>query len=89
MPDSFFNKVTGFYPATSLKEGTPTQMFSDEFWEMHKTPFLQNTFKRLLLFYGKIFCQCDSKKPSEKKKEKENKMETACKINNDKRKIKA
>ena len=27
------------YPATSLKERTPTQVFSDEFWEVLKTPF--------------------------------------------------
>ena len=27
------------YPATSLKERTPTQVFSDEVWEILKTPF--------------------------------------------------
>ena len=48
-----FNKVTGLYPATSLKERTPTQVFSDEFCEILKTPFLQNTSRWLLLFCGK------------------------------------
>ena len=51
--ESHFNKVTGLYPAISLKERTPTQVLSGEFWEMLKTPFLQNTSRRLLLFYGK------------------------------------
>ena len=51
--ESHFNKVTGLYPATSLKERTPTQVFSDEFCEILKAPFLQNTSRRLLLFYGK------------------------------------
>ena len=51
--ESHFNKVTGLYPATSLKERTPTQVFSGEFCEILKTPFLQNTSRRLLLFYGK------------------------------------
>ena len=40
-----FNKVTGVYPATSLKEKTPIQVFSDEFCKIHKIPFLQNIFR--------------------------------------------
>ena len=48
-----FNKVAGLYPAISLKERTPTQVFSGEFCEILKTPFLQNTSRRLLLFYRK------------------------------------
>ena len=51
--ESHFNKVTGLYPPTSRKERTPTQVFSGEFCEILKTPFLQNTSRRLLLFYGK------------------------------------
>ena len=51
--ESHFNKVTGLYPANSLKERTPTRVFSDEFCQILKTPFLQNTSRRLLLFYGK------------------------------------
>ena len=51
--ESHFNKVTGLYPANSLKERTPTQVISDEFCEILKAPFLQNTSRRLLLFYGK------------------------------------
>ena len=38
--ESLFNKVTGLYPATLLKENTPIQVFSDEFSEIFKTSFL-------------------------------------------------
>ena len=62
-----FNKVIGLYCATLLKEKTPIQVFSDEFCEILKTPFLENTSRQLLLFYGKIFCQKNNKEPSEKK----------------------
>ena len=55
--EPLFNKVIGFYPATSLKEWTPIQVFSDEFCDILKTPFLQNTSRRLLLLYEKIFYQ--------------------------------
>ena len=53
--ESHFNKVTGLYPANSLKERTPNRVFSDEFCELLKTTFLQNTSRRLLLFYGKKY----------------------------------
>ena len=69
MPESHFSKVIGLYPAISLKERTPTQVFSDEFCEILKTTFLQNTSRRLLLFYGKIFYQQNNKEPSEKRGE--------------------
>ena len=62
MTESLFNKVTVLYPATSLKERTPTQMFSHEFCEILKTPFFQNTSRRLLLFYE------NRKEHSEKRK---------------------
>ena len=55
MLESHFNKVTGLYSATSLKERTPTQVFSGEFCKVNKTPILQNTSKRVLLFYGKKY----------------------------------
>ena len=54
------------YPATSMKERTPTQVFSDEFCEVIKAPFLKNTSRQLFLFYAKIFSQQNSKEPSEK-----------------------
>ena len=77
--ESHFNKVTGLYPATSLKERTPTQVFSDEFCEILKTLFLQNTSRRLVLFYGeKNFIKKIVKNPLRKGK----KMETAFKKNN-------
>ena len=31
LPEPLFNKVIGFYPATSLKEKAPIQVFSDTF----------------------------------------------------------
>ena len=31
VPESLFNKVAGFYPATSPKERRPTQVFSENF----------------------------------------------------------
>ena len=43
MPEYIFNKVTGLYPATSLKERTPTQVFSDEFCEIFMTEHLKTT----------------------------------------------
>ena len=51
--ESHFNKVRGLYPATLLKERTPTQVFSSEFCEILQTSSLQNTFRQLLLFYGR------------------------------------
>ena len=53
VPKSHFNKATGLCPATSLNKRTPTQVFSDKTCQILKTPFLQNTSRRLLLFYGK------------------------------------
>ena len=46
--------------------------------EILKTTFIQKTSRRLLLFYGKIFFQQNSKKHSEKRK----RMETASEKNN-------
>ena len=80
MPESHFNKVICFYPATSLKEWNPIQVFFDEFWEILKTPFLQKTSRRLYLFYAEIF----SNKIVKKSLRKEKKMETACKKNKNK-----
>ena len=52
--ESLFNKVTGLYPATSLKERC----------------LRQSTSRRLLLFYGKRFYQQNRKELSEKRKKK-------------------
>ena len=43
VPESLFNKFAGLYPATSLKEKTPTKGFFDEFCEILKTEHLQAT----------------------------------------------
>ena len=37
VPESLFNEVAGLDPATSLKEKTPIEVFSDEFCKMLKT----------------------------------------------------
>ena len=77
--ESHFKKVTGLYPETSLKERTPTQVFGCGFCEMLKTPLLQNTPRRPLVFYRKkYFINKIVKKPLRKGE----KMETACKKNN-------
>ena len=74
---SLYNKVTAL-----LKAEIPIQVFSDEFFKMNKTPFLQNTYRRLLLFYGNHNLPLKySRAPCKKKK----KMEPACKKNNDTR----
>ena len=48
----------------------PMQVFFDEFCEIFKVPFLQDTSRRLLLFYGKLFYHEKSKEPSEKRKKR-------------------
>ena len=68
-----FNEVTGLHSATLRKGKSPTQVFSDEFCEIFKTPYLQNTSGQLFPIYEKIFYQYNSKKPPKKKKY----META------------
>ena len=83
MLESHFNKVTGLYPATSVKVRTPAQVFSGEFSEILKTTFLQNTSRRLLLFYRKKHFINKIARNSLRKWEK---METACKKNNHKTK---
>ena len=53
----FFIKLQVSVLQLHRKKKTLTQVFSDEFCDILRTPFLQNTSKRLLLFYGKIFYQ--------------------------------
>ena len=43
VPESLFNKLTGLYSATSLKDRTPSQMLSDGFCEILKTRFFYRT----------------------------------------------
>ena len=56
-----FPKFTGkhlcrslFFNKDFIKKETPTQVFSREFWEISKNPFLQNTSRWLLLSIFKI-----------------------------------
>ena len=49
LPESLFNKVTGLYSATSLKERTPRQKFSDEFCEILRYHFIEHL--QTILFY--------------------------------------
>ena len=77
--ESHFNKVTGLYPATSLKERTPTQVFSGEFCEILKTSFLQKHLQATTsVLRKKCFINKIVKNPLRKGK----KLGTACKKNN-------
>ena len=46
----FFNKVAGLMPATLLKKRLSCRCFSVNFVKFLRSPFLQNTSRRLLLF---------------------------------------
>ena len=65
--ESLFNKVTGLYLATSVKERTPTQVFSDQFYEIHKTPFLTEHLQATA-FAEKYFTNKIVKNPLRKEK---------------------
>ena len=77
-----FNKVTCLYPATFLKEKSPIPVFSDEFCEILKTTFLQNTTGHCFCYTEKYFINKIVENPLGKK------METADKRNHDIRKKK-
>ena len=49
VPESLFNKVVGLRPATLLKK-KPHRCFPVNFAKFSRTPFLQNTSGRLLLY---------------------------------------
>ena len=76
MLELHFNKVTVHYPAISLKERTPTQVFSGEFCEIRKifTEHLQTT---TFVLRRKHCINKIVKNPLRKEK----KTETACKKN--------
>ena len=78
MLESQFDKVTGLYPAISLKQRTPTQVFSGEFCEILKNLFYRTPPGDYFCSTEKIFCQQNSKERSEKREN----IETACKKNN-------
>ena len=65
--ESLFNKVTGLYLATSVKERTPTLVFSDQFCEIHKTPFLTEHLQATA-FAEKYFTNKIVKNPLRKEK---------------------
>ena len=76
VPESLFNKLTGLYSATSLKDRTPSQMLSDGFCEILKTRFFYRTLPHdCFCSTEKYFTNKIVKNPLRKKK----KMETACK----------
>ena len=77
---SLFNKVADLYPATSLKERTPTKVLSDNFCQILKTELLQATASVL----RKNILPTNSKELSEKRKV----MDAVCKKNNDMRRTK-
>ena len=70
MPESLFNKVTGLYPVTLLKEKSPIQVFSDEFCMIYRTSFLQNT-SNCFCSAEKYFSTKIVKSPLEKEKKLE------------------
>ena len=50
----FFNKVAGLWPVTLLRKETLAQAFLCETCEILRTPFLQNTSRRLLLTFERV-----------------------------------
>ena len=50
----FFNKIAGLGPATLLKKRPWHRCFPLNFVNLLRTPFLQNTSGRLLLYYGTV-----------------------------------
>ena len=71
MLESRFNKVTGLYSATSLKEMTPTQVFSGEFYEILKNPFFTEHLQATTsVWQKKYFINKIVKNPLRKKRNK-------------------
>ena len=56
----FFNKVAGLRRATLLKKRLWHGCFPVNFAKFLRTPFLQNTSGRLLLYYIRIYTACFS-----------------------------
>ena len=77
--ESHFNKVASLYLAISLKERTPTQMFSGEFCEIIKRPFFTEHLQATIsVLRKKYFINKIVKNHLRKRK----KIETACKTDN-------
>ena len=71
MLESRFNKVTGLYSVTSLKEMTPTQVFSGEFCEILKNPFFAEHLQATTsVWQKKYFINKIVKNPLRKKRNK-------------------
>ena len=51
----FFNKVAGLRPVTLLKKRLQRRCFPVNFVKFLRTPFLQNTSRRLLLYFHESF----------------------------------
>ena len=52
VPETFFSKAAGLRPATLLKKRLWYRLFPVNFVKFLRTPFLQNTSERLLLYVG-------------------------------------
>ena len=75
VPQSLFNKVIGFFPATSLKESTPIKVLSDKF---------PRYLRHLFYVTPPGDCSCSTKKCfTGKTLWGKRKMETPCKKNKD------
>ena len=53
VPERLFNKVRGLYPVTLLKQKILIHVISEDFFEILKIHFLQNTYGQLLLVGNK------------------------------------
>ena len=71
MPESFFNKVIGFYPAISLKERTPIHVFSDEFARCLRHLFTEHLQATASVLWKKYFTNKIVKKSLRRKKWKQ------------------
>ena len=78
MLESHINKVTGLYTAISLKERTPTQVFSGEFCEILETFFTEHLQVTTSVLQKKDFINKIVKSPLIEGE----KIETACKKKN-------
>ena len=68
VPESLFNKVIGLYPAISLKERTPTEVFSDDYCKIFKTPFFRAPPGHCFCSTEKYFTNKWAKNPLRKEK---------------------
>ena len=67
-------EITGLCPVISMRERTPTQVFSGKFCGILQTTFLQIIFSRLLLFYRKSILPTKQEGSSERRMERKKQL---------------